>query len=53
VTAGWNSYEKFYLNSRLGKEKDLEWPVASQSVDVNDLPSSGPTLNVEDLPNAK
>ena len=53
VTAGWNTYERFFLNARLKKEAALNWPVAPEAVDVNDLPSSGPTINVEELPNAK
>lgn len=55
ASKGWNSYEKHLYNTTLADPKwGLDWPVKPPAaVDVNDLPSTGTSTDIEDLPSAK
>ncbi len=55
TTSGWNTNALTILHTEMKKPKwGLNWPVdPPAAIDVNDLPSPGPTLDIEDLPKTK
>ncbi|MCW5799967.1 MAG: hypothetical protein LZF60_340119 [Nitrospira sp.] len=54
-TVGWNSMERFVFHTEMRKPQwKLNWPIEPPaSVDVTDLPSAIPVMDVQDLPKAK
>jgi hypothetical protein len=53
VTTSWNSYELHTFHSELRRPKwNLNWPIAPPpAIKVEDLPSAGTEMDVQDLPN--
>ncbi len=54
-TTGWNSMERFVFHTELRKPQwHLNWPIEPPAtVDISDVPSSIPLVDIQDLPKAR